>query len=528
MRRNILKLAVIATAVVMASCGSNNVEEMKLIPVRNGKEYQYVNRKGEIVINAQFNEAGVFRNGLALVQTTGDNPVWGYIGTDGKYAINAQYLAATSFCEDLAWVVEKDKAPAAIDKKGEVKFTLQQAETVRSFSESLAAFSIMNSEGQISWGFVDKKGEVKINPQFDGVSNFSEGLCAFRNKEYKWGFIDKEGKMVINPQFDEVDNFVNGHAVVLLGEKYGVIDKKGKYTINPQFSEMTSDGDWFQIVQGEKTGWCDSKGAIVINPQFESAFLFGGNDLVAVKSGKDFGYVDKKGKFVINPQFEFALPFNGSLAIVENADRIGFIDKKGQYVVNPQFDGLSYDVFLYLGNGGSEYNSVNTDYFNVDAVVSIINVESPEGFTEQSTFNDIKTKYALSESDFNKGKTEHRVISSKKISKNTTLDFYVYGKAFNSRQVKQGSGWFSYYSTTYAFAENNIPTGYSYKVTNADKMESIRKAIHTKLTTTGYTQEEEDIYTGKGKEISIYQGSSSITVNITYLRKEKETADDDL
>ncbi|PSO79918.1 MAG: hypothetical protein BRC51_06045 [Cyanobacteria bacterium SW_12_48_29] len=40
-----------------------------------------------------------------------------------------------------------------------------------------------------------------INPQFDYAGEFSEGLAPIKISD-KWGYIDKTGEMVINPQFD--------------------------------------------------------------------------------------------------------------------------------------------------------------------------------------------------------------------------------------------------------------------------------------------------------------------------------------
>ena len=53
----------------------------------------------------------------------------------------------------------------------------------------------------------------------------------------KWGFIDNTGKVVIEPQFEFVDKFSDGLALVNVGNrKMGYIDSSGQFVINPQFN----------------------------------------------------------------------------------------------------------------------------------------------------------------------------------------------------------------------------------------------------------------------------------------------------
>jgi hypothetical protein len=513
-------------ATVLTSCGSGDgISEQKLFPVRNGKEYQYINRKGEIVINPQFAQASVFREGLALVQLSGNEPKWGFIDENGKYVINARYKSATVFSEGLAWVVNPNEAPAAIDTKGEVKFTLQEAETVYIFSEGLAAFSIVGEGGNAKWGFVNKTGEIKINPQFSDIRDFNDGKCAVKTDNGKWGYIDKDGKIIINYQFDYALSFDNGKAVVKLGDKSGVIDKTGKYILNPQFESLVIDGNLYIVEQNGKYGWCDKDGKLIINPQFEHVFSFDGNKLAAVKSGKNYGYIDKEGKYVINPQFDRAYAFNGNLALVVNADKAGFIDKKGTYVINPQFDDFSIDLLFYVSAGVSSFGNATTDYFNINAVASAINFDTPEGFTAHSTFGDIKKKYNLEDSKFNKYGTDNEVVSWKTITNDASYSFHAIGKAFDQKQVKQGSGWYSYYTTSYQFNSERKPTSYSYEIylsgKGAGKEDLLLSTIESKLS--GYTKIEnarnKDItdYSDDKKTISVSKTRKGISVTFKYL-----------
>jgi hypothetical protein len=77
-------------------------------------------------------------------------------------------------------------------------------------------------------GFMNRQGEVVIEPIYEMVNEFSEGLAAVRG-DRKWGFIDAKGKMVIAPQFDEIRDFSEGLATVRIGKRSGFINKKGAW-----------------------------------------------------------------------------------------------------------------------------------------------------------------------------------------------------------------------------------------------------------------------------------------------------------
>ena len=47
-----------------------------------------------------------------------------------------------------------------------------------------------------------------------------------------YGYIDNKGTIIINPQFDEACPFSEGLASVEIGDKWGYIDKTGKYVCN--------------------------------------------------------------------------------------------------------------------------------------------------------------------------------------------------------------------------------------------------------------------------------------------------------
>ena len=238
----------------MVSCSSSG-DNLKLIPVKTGEKWGYVNKAGKYIINPQFAEASSIENGLALVQTMDGK--YGFINEKGKFVINPQFGDAKQFkdgfslveadgksgfinkegkyvigpfeCEDalsfsegLAFVSPYDSGPVCYDTKGNVKFELSEVAKVYPFNEGMAR--IVDVEG--NYGFIDKNGTVIVNPQFKYAEDFSEGLAAFEQNG-TWGYIDKKGKIVINPQFDNAFSFDDGVAAVVSGGQCGVIDKKG-------------------------------------------------------------------------------------------------------------------------------------------------------------------------------------------------------------------------------------------------------------------------------------------------------------
>lgn len=404
--------------------GCNQSIKIELFPVMSGDEYQYIDRKGKIVINPQFSEASLFRDGIALVKTSGEDEEYGYIDKRGKYLILPQYKDATIFSEGIAWVVVENGYPTAINEKGVILFSLKDAEDVFLFKEGLAAFSQYEKES-LKWGFVDKKGNIKISPQFDAISYFSEGKCAVENSEGKWGYIDKEGRVEITYQFDYAGDFFEGQSIVIKNDKFGVIDKNGKYVINPQYAYMMEDNSLYLLKVKDKWGWCDKKGKIIINPQFVEAYPFFESSLASVKMNNRYGYINKKGNIEISPQFTAAFPFTGDIAFVENGEQIGCIDKKGKFVINPQFDDLGIDIYAHLFGEKTFFDKVSSDFFNTTPILHRINIKHPENLSFSYTLKEVMKKYNFTESDLNPYQEEQKIIRYEQISQDASMSFSI-------------------------------------------------------------------------------------------------------
>lgn len=169
----------------------------------------FIDKTGKISIETKFLYAEGFSNGLAYVIGLPDASFkWGYINKTGtaviKFDTEPVYDTAGYFKEGMA----KAFIPAAsssenskwgfIDTNGKYAIT-PQFELVRDFSEGLACVK----DGS-KYGYVDKNGKVIIPPKFDKAAEFYDGLAFVIQNEAdgnnKWGYINKAGKYVWAPQ----------------------------------------------------------------------------------------------------------------------------------------------------------------------------------------------------------------------------------------------------------------------------------------------------------------------------------------
>lgn len=193
-------------------------------------------------------------------------------------------------------------------------------------------------------GYIDESGTVVIEPLFEEVGRFSNGLAAvIQNGE--GGFIDPGGVVVVHPPEDAVvrplfASFSEGLAALQssTGDVYGYIDTTGTWVAEPLFEEAgpLSEGRACVAIDG-RYGYADDSGALVIEPRFDEAGPFSyGRALVEVE--ERFGYIDRTGALVIEPRFGFATTFCEGLAAVavygESGDYdSGYIDANGDWVI---------------------------------------------------------------------------------------------------------------------------------------------------------------------------------------------------
>lgn len=190
----------------------------------------FVDTKGVVFVPDQYEICSSFSDGLALIRQNG---LLGYINTDYEIVIPPIYEFAGDFGEGVAYA-EYDGNRYMIDKDGNVIETVKYA--FAPFSHGLARFM----EDDL-YGYINKKGEVVIEPRFTWAKKFCNGLAAVQVRMEaggKWGFINTQGELVIDAVYNEVEDFTKDYirAYKYDNFKYYILDKTGRIIYSGQYS----------------------------------------------------------------------------------------------------------------------------------------------------------------------------------------------------------------------------------------------------------------------------------------------------
>lgn len=202
------------------------------------------------------------------------------------------------------------------------------------------------------YGFINQIGEVVIEPKFESVGKFSEGLAPvyFYNlqaaEKHSTGFINEKGEFVIKPFSGSASEFADGVSIIGFDVRaipdsfpkgrFGVIDKSGKIIIEPNFKRVFSfkNGIAFAITNDGEQCFIDKTGKIIFATK--SGLINEISDGLALfEVGNRYGFININGNSVVKPQFTYAQAFSEGLAAVSNEvkfleSRGGLVFKKGE------------------------------------------------------------------------------------------------------------------------------------------------------------------------------------------------------
>ncbi len=303
-------------ALALSSCAkpgssrssSENLELFRF--VRNDK-LGYIDRSGKMIVEPKFEWADNFSEGLASVKI---GEKFGYIDRTGKIVIEPKFDRADNFSEGLA-TIGIDGKSGCIDKAGKLVIPAR-FDSMDRFQNGIAEGSIGDVRGVIDrlgkfTAYPTSANSLATAPITTAQSNSDELISFAQNNRI--GYMDRQGRIVVQPKFDNVGKFSEGLAWVVIDKKLGYIDKTGKVKIPLRFNDSLFarlmgdfDGGLAKVCSGG-CGYIDRAGKIVIPLKFDDVASKFSNGLAWVEINNRLGYIDKTGKVKISPQFAYPL-----------------------------------------------------------------------------------------------------------------------------------------------------------------------------------------------------------------------------
>jgi hypothetical protein len=302
---------------------------------RSKVQVGYINDSGKTIVEPVFDDGTGFHDGLAAVKV---GRKWGFLDSGGDLVIKATLPDWGHFREGLA-SISTGKEYILVNKTGEVVVPRGRFCWIGSFNEGLAKVRITTrTVGRT--GFIDRTGNLVIEPVFEDAGCFSEGLAPVLVGG-RWGYIERSGRIVIAPRFigssgnsDGAGQFADGLAPAGSGQGFGYINKLGEFLSAPEFDEARTYSDGLGLVRTNgKFGYMSTQLELTIKAEFHYARPFV-DGLAAVRecATSHYGFIDSTGQYVLRPAFWNALDFTNGLSLVERENKIGYVNVSGDII----------------------------------------------------------------------------------------------------------------------------------------------------------------------------------------------------
>ncbi len=283
----------------------------------NNRKWGYLDKKGEIVIKAQYEHAGSFKHGLAAVKLNGK---YGFIDNDGIFVISPIYDNALEFGlhnKLLLASVRRDNMTFVIDAQGKDYFGA---------GFSTFHFPVKNNDWapftrNAKLGFIDSCLNIRIAAVLlDSIVSpgFSENHWIIpAKKDNRWGFIDTTGRFVITPVYDDASAFENGYAWVKQNGKYALLNTEGKLISDFEFTSYRHvlPGTSNVLLAAREERWA----IFTLSLENKTPAVFDelrdcGQGLILARKQQRWGVVSAEGKTLVPFEFGEILVYGHTIA----------------------------------------------------------------------------------------------------------------------------------------------------------------------------------------------------------------------
>jgi WG containing repeat len=266
--------------------------------------------------------------------------LWGLARADGSWLVEPKFQQSSALSDGLALVTLNDKV-GFIDRTGNLVI-----EPV--FDEALpfaAGLGRTSAQRDGISGVIDKTGAWVFQTDYQKVLpafTFRKGhatLFGWRfKKAEQWGLLDIDGHVVLNAGFDLIQRCDDGR-LATVRDKEPFIFKADGSPLQPPDGQFVNAGCGdapYILKTGDKFGLVDAELRPLTPVQFE-AIVWAGRDARNVKLEGKWGRIGPDGHWIIQPKFSY-LSNDGDILVAAIDSKRGFMRSDGSWLIEPKFD----------------------------------------------------------------------------------------------------------------------------------------------------------------------------------------------
>lgn len=335
------------------------------------EKYGYMNSQGQCVIDPEYDEAGPFQEGLAVVSK---GLKYGIINKKNEKVVDFIYDEILEFTNGRAIVLYNDLYNL-IDRSGRVisnevfkdisifnskyffgvkdssyeffDFNLKEISKGKynEIGMLVDGFSIVQKDNR--FGLIDSALNEVIPVQFDALERFNEKLFTYTINGKK-GIIKSDGVKIIEPLYDDISKFnpENNSAVVKIGNTVFWIKTDGSKLMESKFDYFSNVMDLAQFSNGfaifkkkGKFGLIDEKGKIALKPTADIIGKYVG--LIPMMKLNKWGLIDFKSKVILPYEYELIESWSNYGILVQKNGLIGLMDDKLEFILPISFNSIN-------------------------------------------------------------------------------------------------------------------------------------------------------------------------------------------
>jgi hypothetical protein len=393
--------------------------ELAPVILRNGSDkglIGFVNRKGKLVVPAQFESIGEVRNGNFIVSKNGK---YGVISKSGEIVLDYKYkelkfkndkeIVAKNFylwqvndslnkniesfyadsilaesdsmyrCYVNDWsflskhkvnpviffrqpekVLIKNNFPYSTwEHKGKVAYENSDCNLIVPPVYDSVKYISSDSIFIVYWknkiGILENDGSeiMPLTNKYQKIYNFSSGRAKIL-KDGRFGFLDRFGNVRVSPQYENAQDFSEGYTAVFLAGKWGFVDRNENLIVQPFYSEVKPFFHGTARVK-EKNKWSfvNSEGIKITTTPYDEIIPAEYNKWFIV-SNKKYGLADSSGHEILGTKYELIRDLNNGYIIVKKNGKWGVLNYQENFVLPIKFDCMRYDQFNNFFLSGME------------------------------------------------------------------------------------------------------------------------------------------------------------------------------